>query len=80
VTLGALMEADNRFVNEGGRMSARTIISEAYYEALADARVMRRLPRDPRYVNAEDAEQQSQAERDIEREVCEELHEQYVVR
>lgn len=58
----------------------RPIISEAEYERRADAAVMRRIGSDRRYINAKNAAQQEAAEAAIVREVCDELHANYVVR
>lgn len=50
-------------------MKDRQSISEAEYERLADARIMRRLQSDYRYVYAENAEEQAEAEATIEKEI-----------
>jgi hypothetical protein len=47
--------------------------SESDLERAIDARVQRRLQTDPRYRNAENAEDQAEAEAAIEAEVCREL-------
>jgi hypothetical protein len=44
-------------------------MNEAEYERLVDARVQRRLSADSRYMNAENAEEQAQAEEAITAEV-----------
>jgi hypothetical protein len=44
---------------------------EAAYEAAIDAMVQRQLAVDPRYRNAENAEEQAEAEAAIEREIIE---------
>jgi hypothetical protein len=57
----------------------RPVISEAEYERRADAAVQRRLGNDRRYINAENAEEQAEAEAAIEREVCADLDANYRV-
>jgi len=44
-------------------------MTESEYERLVDARVQRALATDHRYIYAEDAEQQAEAERAIEAEI-----------
>ena len=57
----------------------RPTISEAEYERRADAAVQRALSNDARYRNAANAEEQADAERMIEREVCADLDRNYRV-
>ncbi len=57
----------------------RTHITEAHAEKIIDTRVMRATQRDPRYLYAEDAEAQAQAEQDITDEIMRDMDREYVV-
>lgn len=59
---------------------SKVVITEAAYERMADAMVQRRLFADRRYIHAENAEEQAEAERAIEREITEDLDAKYVIR
>lgn len=48
-------------------------MDEATYERMVDLNVQRRLGRDRAYLNAENAEEQAEREREIEREECEKM-------
>lgn len=57
----------------------RQPISEADYERIWDSRVLHRLRTDPRYLHAENAEDQTEAEDEISREVEASMKRDYVI-
>jgi hypothetical protein len=57
----------------------RTVVSDAVFEKMLDGAVMRHLYRDPRYRNAENADEQAEAEAAIELEQLARLETQYRV-
>lgn len=77
-----LYESDRRFIEAQQALEAadtRKVVSEAVFEKMLDGSVARRLYQDPRYRNAENAEQQQQAEETIEAEALARLESLYVV-
>ena len=54
-------------------------VTEAWFESMLDIKIMRELRTDPRYVHAENAEEQSEAEEAISNECEARLRERYEV-
>jgi len=78
VTRRTALKAEYPWIFEA--QDTRRVITESEFERIADNRVMIQLSRDPRYRNAENAEDQAQAESDIEAEIVASMENEFKVR